>query len=57
MYQQLMDYFREGLWLQKAEAEEHTLKTTLIDYLKIFTLAWKQEHSQLRNCFYNTEDG
>ncbi|SMG64914.1 hypothetical protein BMETH_28501136298, partial [methanotrophic bacterial endosymbiont of Bathymodiolus sp.] len=39
MYQQLMDYFREGLWLQKAEAEEHTLKTTLIDYLKIFTLA------------------
>jgi membrane protein len=34
-----MDYFREGLWLQKAEAEEHTLKTTLIDYLKIFTLA------------------
>jgi hypothetical protein len=29
MYQQLMDYFREGLWLQKAEAEEHTLKTTL----------------------------
>ncbi|WP_428353613.1 YihY/virulence factor BrkB family protein [Methyloprofundus sp.] len=39
MYQQFLDYFREGLWLQQPELEEQQLKTHAIRYLKIFTLS------------------
>ena len=39
MQQQIMDYFREGLWLQNAATEEQKLKTYLLRYLKIFTLS------------------
>ena len=39
MQQQIMDYFRVGLWQQDAEKEEQKLKAYLIRYLKIFTLS------------------
>ncbi|NOQ14436.1 MAG: YihY family inner membrane protein [Methyloprofundus sp.] len=39
MYKTIINYFREGLWLQQAEAEEHKLKRQAICYLRIFTLS------------------
>ncbi|WP_230988273.1 YihY/virulence factor BrkB family protein [Bathymodiolus japonicus methanotrophic gill symbiont] len=41
MLQQIMDYFRIGLWLQQTETEERQLKAYLIRLLKIFTLSIK----------------
>ena len=41
MLQQIMDYFRVGLWLQQTETEEQQLKTYLVRLLKIFTLSTK----------------
>ncbi|OQK17870.1 hypothetical protein AU255_08420 [Methyloprofundus sedimenti] len=39
MQQQIMDYFREGLWQQKTETEEPQFKAYLVRLLKIVTLS------------------
>ena len=51
MYQQIMDYFREGLWLQKAGTEKPKLKAYIVRLLKIFTLsaqAFIEDNGSLR---------
>ena len=39
MLKTIINYFREGLWVQHTEAEEHKLKKYAICYLKILTLS------------------